>query len=292
MRSGQSVGILREGERSFDVALRLGQPPVPDIEPLKRLRIPLAEGRVVMLGDVAELEVLEVPAQVSREQGRRRITVEANVRGRDLGGFVSELQSRIARLKLPTGYFVEYGGQFENLTRAAERLTVVVPLTLAAIIVMLYLTFGRLRPALLIFINVPVAAVGGVLALTIRGLDMSITAAVGFLALFGIAVLNGVVLIAVIQQHEKAGEERVEAVVRACSQRLRAILTTALVAALGFIPMAMATGVGAEVQRPLATVVIGGLITSTFATLFALPTLYIRFAARRVAGVAEADDQV
>jgi heavy metal efflux system protein len=200
------------------------------------------------------------------------------VRGRDLAGFVRDLQKRIGQLKLPTGYFIEYGGQFENLTRATQRLMLVVPLTLAAILLLLYLTFGRLRSSLLIFVNVPVAAVGGILALTARGLDLSISAAVGFLALFGIAVLNGVVLIAVIQQHERAGIERVEAVVRACSERLRAVLTTALVAALGFVPMAIAQGVGAEVQRPLATVVIGGLITSTLATLLALPTLYIRLA--------------
>lgn len=277
MRSGKPVGVLREGERTFDVALRLGQQPIPDVEPLKTLRIPLTGGRSVMLGDIAQVEVLDVPAQVSREQGRRRVTVEANVRGRDLGGFVGDLQARVRKLKLPTGYFIEYGGEFENLASAAKRLLLVVPLTLAAILVMLYLTFGRLRPALLIFVNVPLAAVGGMFALTARGLEMSISAAVGFLALFGIAVLNGVVLIAVIQQHENAGEERTAAVVRACSQRLRAILTTALVAALGFIPMALAKGVGAEVQRPLATVVIGGLITSTLATLFALPTLYVRF---------------
>ena len=156
----------------------------------------------------------------------------------------------------------------------------VVPLTLTAILFLLYLTFGRLRPALLIFVNVPVAAVGGIIALTLRGLDLSISAAVGFLALFGVATLNGLVLIAAIQQHESGGVGRVDAVVRAAAERFRAILTTALVAALGFVPMALAQGVGAEVQRPLATVVIGGLVTSTLATLFALPTLYVMDADR------------
>jgi heavy metal efflux system protein len=281
MQTGRPVGKLREGQRSFDVTLRLGQLPKPDVEPLRKSRIVLGEGRSVMLGDVADIEVLDVPAQVSREQGRRRVTVETNVRGRDLAGFVQELQSRVKQLKLPIGYFVEYGGQFENLSRATQRLLLVVPLTLAAILLLLYLTFGRLRPSLLIFVNVPVAAVGGILALTVRGLDLSISAAVGFLALFGVAVLNGVVLIAAIQHYENEGVDRPEAVVRACSERFRAILTTALVAALGFVPMAIAHGVGAEVQRPLATVVIGGLITSTLATLLALPTLYVRLAGRR-----------
>ena len=281
MQSGQPVGKLREGQRSFDVTLRLGQLPKPDLEPLKKLRIPLSEGRAVMLGDVADIEVLDVPAQVSREQGRRRVTVETNVRGRDLAGFVQQLQERIKQLQLPAGYFIEYGGQFENLARATKRLLLVVPLTLAAILLLLYLTFGRLRPSLLIFANVPIAAVGGILALTARGLDLSISAAVGFLALFGVAVLNGVVLIAAIQQHEASGIDRPEAVIRAVSERFRAILTTALVAALGFVPMAVAQGIGAEVQRPLATVVIGGLITSTLATLFALPTLYVRLAGAR-----------
>jgi cobalt-zinc-cadmium resistance protein CzcA len=281
MQSGRPIGKLREGQRSFDVMLRLGETPKPDVEPLKKLRIPLTSGRPVMLGDIADVEVLDVPAQVSREQGRRRVTVESNVRGRDLAGFVQELQGRVKQLKLPTGYFIEYGGQFENLSRATQRLLLVVPLTLAIIMVLLYLTFGRLRPALLIFVNVPVAAVGGIVALASRGLDLSISAAVGFLALFGVATLNGVVLIAAILQHESSGVARPDAVVRAASERFRAILTTALVAALGFVPMAIAQGVGAEVQRPLATVVIGGLVTSTLATLFALPTLYVRFAGKR-----------
>jgi len=289
MQSGRHLGMMREGERSFAVMLRLGQPPTPDVESLKNQRLILNEGRPVMLGDVADVEVLDVPAQVSREQGRRRVTVECNVRGRDLASFVQELQNRVKQLKLPTGYFVEYGGQFENLSRATQRLLLVIPVTLAIILLLLYLTFGRLRPALIIYLNVPIAAVGGLLALAARGLDFSITAAVGFLALFGVAVLNGVVLVAAILQHESRGIERVEAVVGAAAERFRAILTTALVAVLGFVPMAVATGVGAEVQRPLATVVIGGLITSTLATLFALPTLYIRYAKPRDDNAAESE---
>jgi len=194
-----------------------------------------------------------------------------------LAGFVTDMQQRISKLELPRGYFIEYGGQFENLKRATERLALVVPLTLGVILVMLYLTFGRLRPALLIYVNIPVAAVGGILALKMRGLDLSISAAIGFLALFGVAVLNGVVLMAAIHFQEAEGKPREEAVLIAAGERFRAILTTALVAALGFVPMAIAKGVGAEVQRPLATVVIGGLITCTLVTLLALPTLYLRF---------------
>ena len=277
LQNGRSVGKLREGQRSFDVALRVMTPPSPDPDPLSKQRIVLADGRSILLGDVAEITVLDLPAQVSREQGRRRVTVETNVRGRDLAGFVTDMQQRISKLELPRGYFIEYGGQFENLKRATERLALVVPLTLGVILVMLYLTFGRLRPALLIYVNIPVAAVGGILALKMRGLDLSISAAIGFLALFGVAVLNGVVLMAAIHFQEAEGKPREEAVLIAAGERFRAILTTALVAALGFVPMAIAKGVGAEVQRPLATVVIGGLITCTLVTLLALPTLYLRF---------------
>ena len=200
------------------------------------------------------------------------------MRGRDLASYVSELKQRLAKVDLPTGYFIEYGGQFENLKRATRAVVARrSPLTLGVILVMLYLTFGRLRPALLIYVNIPVAAVGGILALKLRGLDLSISAAIGFLALFGVAVLNGVVLMAAIHFQEAEGFPRTEAIRRAASDRFRAILTTALVAALGFVPMALAKGVGAEVQRPLATVVIGGLITCTLVTLLALPTLYQRF---------------
>ncbi|MGC4068557.1 MAG: CusA/CzcA family heavy metal efflux RND transporter [Polyangiaceae bacterium] len=280
LQNGRSVGVLREGQRSFDVALRVMTPPSPDPDPLRKQRIVLEGSRTVLLGDVAELEVLDLPAQISREQGRRRVTVEANVRGRDLASFVTELRQRVAKVELPSGYFVEYGGQFENLKRASERLALVVPLTLGTILVMLYLTFGRLRPALLIYVNIPVAAVGGILALKLRGLDLSISAAIGFLALFGVAVLNGVVLMAAIHFHEAEGQDCFEAITRATGERFRAILTTALVAALGFVPMAIAKGVGAEVQRPLATVVIGGLVTCTLVTLLALPTLYLRFGGR------------
>lgn len=280
LRVGRTIGRLIEGERRFDIVMRTATEPAADVEPMRTLRIPLAEGRSVLLGDVATLALSDGPAQVSREQGRRRVTVEANVRGRDLASFVQEVQQRVAAVPLPSGYYVEYGGQYENLERAALRLAFVVPGTLMVILTLLYLAFGAMRPALLIFVNVPTAATGGFFALALRDLDLSVSAAVGFLALSGVATLNGVVLLAAIRNRQLAGEEPLAAARAAASERLRPVLTTALVAALGFLPMAIATGMGAEVQRPLATVVIGGLVTSTLATLFALPALYVRFGGR------------
>ena len=185
--------------------------------------------------------------------------------------------ARVAKVQLPPSYWIEYGGEYENLARATARLSIVVPITLTAILVLLYLAFGSIRPALLIFVNVPAAATGGFVALAGRGIDLSISAAVGFLALFGVATLNGVVLLASVQSRQLAGEATDLAVINAAIDRVRPVLVTALVAALGFVPMAIATGTGAEVQRPLATVVIGGLVTASIVTLLALPALYVRF---------------
>jgi cobalt-zinc-cadmium resistance protein CzcA len=280
VRLGRPVGTLAEGERRFDIVLRMDAPPAADHEPFAQLRIPLDDGRAVALGQVARVSVGDGPAQISREQGQRRVLVETNVRGRDLAGFVQDLRERMAALQLPPGYHLEYGGEYENLARAAGRLSLLVPATLVAILVLLYLAFGALRPAVLIFVNVPAAATGGVFALALRGLDFSVSAAVGFLALFGVATLNGVVLLAAVRNRQASGEDAATAVRAAASERLRPVLTTALVAALGFVPMALATGTGAEVQRPLATVVIGGLVTATLATLLALPALYLRFGGR------------
>lgn len=277
LRSGRLVGKIFEGGRRFDVAMRADSPPAPDAAPIEQMRLPLDDGRWVPLGDVADVTVSDGPAQISREQARRRVTVEANVRGRDLSSFVQDLTNRIARIGLPPGYFIEFGGQYENLARATARLAILVPATLLLVLVLLYLAFGALRPALLIFVNVPAAATGGVFALALRGLDLSISAAVGFLALFGVATLNGVVMLAAVRARQEAGRTRTEAMLEAAEERLRPVLTTAFVAALGFVPMAVATGTGAEVQRPLATVVIGGLVTSTLVTLLALPSLYVRF---------------
>jgi cobalt-zinc-cadmium resistance protein CzcA len=244
---------------------------------MSRLRVPLDDGRVILLGDVVDITEESGPAQVGREQARRRVVIEANVRGRDLASFVSELRARIREIELPSGYYVQYGGAYENLERATKRLALIVPATLAAILVLLYLAFGAIRPALLILLNVPAAVSGGLVALALRGMDLSISAAVGFLALFGVATLNGVVLLSAVRHEQSLGFPPLEATFRAAEDRLRPVLTTALVAALGFLPMALATGTGAEVQRPLATVVIGGLVTATLGTLVALPALYARF---------------
>jgi len=277
MRLGEPVGQLVEGQRRFDIVLRLDREPTPDPDALKEQLIPLPSGRHVALGEIAEVIGDEGPAQVSREQARRRVIVEANVRGRDLASFVGELTERLDAMTLPPGSYYEIGGEYQNLARASRRLLMVVPLTLAVIFVLLFLAFGDARPAALIFVNVPAAATGGILALYLRGLDLSISAAVGFLALFGVATLNGVVLLAAVRNHQRSGMGRLEAVREAASERLRPVLTTATVAALGFLPMALATGTGAEVQRPLATVVIGGLVTATLVTLMILPALYGRF---------------
>ena len=278
MRTGRPVGMLVEGERRFEVVVRSGDVPEMEIAALARYPVVLDGGRTVLLGDVTELQLSEGPAQISREDTRRRILVESNVRGRDLASFVRELQGRLDRMAKPPGYFSTVNGQYENLARASARLAVVVPATLAGIFVLLYLAFGDLRAALMIFLNVPVAASGGLVALALRGLPLSISAAVGMIALFGVATLNGVVLLSSIKQHEKRGKAPIVAVRDAAHERLRPVITTALVASLGFVPMAIATGTGAEVQRPLATVVIGGLVTATLLTLGVLPALYSRLA--------------
>jgi cobalt-zinc-cadmium resistance protein CzcA len=227
---------------------------------------------------VATIKVDEGPAQVSRQNIQRRLVVEANIRGRDLGSFVTDAQRKIrGRITLPPGYYLEWGGQFKHLEEASRRLAVVVPITLLLIIAILSVIFGGIRPALLIFLNVPLALSGGIFALWIRGLPFSISAVIGCVALFGIAVLNGVVLVSRIQRLETDGLSTRNAIAQGSMDRLRPVLMTALVASLGFLPMAIATSMGAEVQRPLATVVIGGLITSTALTLFIIPALYETF---------------
>ena len=223
----------------------------------------------------------EGPAQISRENIHRRIVIEANIRGRDLGGFMREAQKTVQEhLSLPTGYYVEWGGQFEHLDEALGRLAIIVPITLLLILGMLSLIFGSLRPAFLIFLNVPLALSGGILALSLRGLPLSISATIGFIALFGIAVLNGVVLVSRIRRLEEQGLTSEEAIMQGALDRLRPVLMTALVASFGFLPMALATTMGAEVQRPLATVVIGGLVTSTALTLLVIPAMYRYFCPR------------
>ncbi|MBI2395533.1 MAG: efflux RND transporter permease subunit [Deltaproteobacteria bacterium] len=274
LRAGRMVGKLVEGERRFDVAVRVDAPPAPNEEALAALPLAVSGAGVIRVGDVADVSVGEGPAQISRERARRRVLVECNVRGRDLATFVGELNRRLAGIPLPTGYHFSVSGQYENLTHAAARLAIIVPATLVGIFFLLYLSFKDFLPAVIIFLNVPVAASGGVLALAGRGLPMSISAAVGFIALFGVATLNGVVLLTSLRRWEAEGLDPVEAARRAAHDRLRPVLTTAVVASLGFVPMALATGTGAEVQRPLATVVIGGLVTATVLTLALLPSIY------------------
>jgi cobalt-zinc-cadmium resistance protein CzcA len=276
-RVGHVVGTVIQGSRRFDLVVRLTDQAVADTASLGSLLIPTVHGELVPLSRVAKIQVDSGPAQVSREHVQRRIVVECNIRERDLGSFVAEAQKRIAdSISLGPGYEVIWGGQYEHLQEASRRLAVVVPLTLLVILGVLSVIFGAMRPALLIFLNVPLALSGGILALWLRGLPLSISAIIGFIALFGIAVLNGVVLVSHIHQLEKKGLQTEEAILQGANDRVRPVLMTALVASLGFLPMALATSMGAEVQRPLATVVIGGLMTSTFLTLLIIPTVYLR----------------
>jgi cobalt-zinc-cadmium resistance protein CzcA len=279
---GRPVGELVEEGRRFVIQVRFEASARGDVESIRRIPIRAPSGQLVPLGDLAFLDIEDGPAQVSREAGQRKVTVEANVRGRDLGGFVAEAQERVRReAPLPPGYVLDWGGQFENLQAASARLAVAVPLSLFLIFAMLFLTFQSMRPAMVIFLNVPFAATGGIAALLVRGLPLSISAAVGFIALFGVAVLNGVVLVSHVRSLEASGMPTLEAAREGAASRLRPVLMTALVAALGFVPMAISTSAGAEVQRPLATVVIGGLLTSTLLTLLVVPATYALVTARR-----------
>lgn len=272
---GRGVGEVYEGERRFRMQVRIPAALRDDIDQVRLLPVSGPSNMLVPLGQIASIQVVDSPASVSREAIRRRTSVEVNVRGRDLAGFVREAQGKIGReIELPTGYLLQWGGQFENLAAATERLLLAVPLALLLIFVLLYMAFGEVKSALLIYLNVPFAAVGGVLALWMRGMPFSISAAIGFIALFGIAVLNGVVLLTTVLKLRQNGHTAERAATEGAESRLRAVAMTATVAALGFIPMALSSSAGAEVQRPLATVVIGGLVTSTFLTLFVLPTVY------------------
>ena len=281
--AGKDAGLVYEGEQRFNLVVRLADETSRDIETIKSLLVPAPNGARVPLAQLADIQLVEGPAQISREDTRRRIGVELNVRGRDIGSFVAEAQEKIAQqVKLPPGYYVTWGGTFENLERASARLLIVVPLALFLIFVLLFTTFGSVKQALLIYTGIPFAIVGGIFALALRGMPFSISAGVGFIALFGVAVLNGVVMVSYINKLREEGKSVVDAVREGAETRLRPVLMTALVASLGFIPMAIATSAGAEVQRPLATVVIGGLITSTLLTLLILPTLYGWFERERV----------
>jgi cobalt-zinc-cadmium resistance protein CzcA len=292
---GKNAGHVFEGDRRFDLVVRLPEHLRSDVEALKELPIPLpaaeapsaplravwgnsplAQVRYAPLSSVASIEVAPGPNQISRENGKRRVVVTANVRGRDLGSFVSDAQAQMAeKVKLPSGYWIGWGGQFEQLVSATKRLTIVVPIALLLILILLFMSLGSMADTLLVFSGVPLALTGGVAALVLRDIPLSISAGIGFIALSGVAVLNGLVIIAFIQKLREEGLALAEAVREGALTRLRPVLMTALVASLGFVPMAIATGAGAEVQRPLATVVIGGIISSTILTLLVLPALYV-----------------
>ena len=275
---GREAGMIFEGDRRFPVVLRLSEAQRADFDALARLQLPVAGGAFVPLASVAEIRVVDGPNQISRENGKRRVVVQANVRGRDVGGVVADARAAIEReVRLPAGSYLLWGGQFENLASARDRLALVIPACFALILLLLYGALGSARDAAIVFTGVPLALVGGVLALYLRGMDFSISAAVGFIALSGIAVLNGLVMVSSIQDLVRAGVARAEAARAGAMQRLRPVVMTALVASLGFVPMALGHGAGAEVQKPLATVVIGGLISATLLTLFVLPALYARF---------------
>ncbi len=298
---GRDAGTFFQGDRRFNIGVRLPEGIRADVEALRRLPIPLpkeqgaprtngvtptnggdaARTSYIPLGEIATLEIAPGPNQVSRENGKRRIVVSANVRGRDVGTFVPEARAAIdQQVKIPAGYWIAWGGTFEQLQSATTRLQIVVPVALLMVFVLLFAMFGNIKDGLLVFTGIPFALTGGILALWLRGIPLSISAAVGFIALCGVAVLNGLVMLSFIRSLREEGKPLDEAVHTGALTRLRPVLMTALVASLGFIPMAIATGTGAEVQRPLATVVIGGIISSTALTLLVLPVLY-RLAHRR-----------
>jgi cobalt-zinc-cadmium resistance protein CzcA len=306
---GKSAGRVFEGDRRFDIVVRLPEHLRSDIQAIRSLPIPLppienqakatpalwgnsplAQIRYAPLSELAQIELAPGPNLISREDGKRRIVVTANVRGRDLSSFIADAQQQVAdKVKLPAGYWIGWGGQFEQLVSAAQRLMIVVPLALFLILLLLFISLGSMPDALLVFSGVPLALTGGVAALLLRAIPLSISAAIGFIALSGVAVLNGLVIITFIEKLRREGHALVDAVREGALTRLRPVLMTALVASLGFVPMAIATGAGAEVQRPLATVVIGGIISSTILTLLVLPALYVLFRRQRRTNTAVAD---
>ncbi|WP_416193161.1 efflux RND transporter permease subunit [Nitrobacter sp. TKz-YC01] len=307
---GKSVGKLFEGDRRFDIVVRLPEFLRGNLEAIRAIAIPLPPSaeqassgvtrtalkspaitmRYIPLSSVAAVDAAPGPNQISRENGKRRIVVTANVRERDLGSFVAEAQEAVAqKVKLPPGYWIGWGGQFEQLVSATKRLTIVVPVALLLVFLLLFMSLGSIGDALLVFSGVPLALTGGIAALLLRGIPLSISAGVGFIALSGVAVLNGLVIVEFIERLRREGKSTLEAVREGALTRLRPVLMTALVASLGFVPMAIATGAGAEVQRPLATVVIGGIISSTILTLLVLPALYMLFR-KGSALVAKADE--
>jgi cobalt-zinc-cadmium resistance protein CzcA len=273
--AGEEVGKLIEGNRRFDIVVRLSEDLRENLDELKRLPVRVDDGGLLTLGQVADFRMVEQVAAIARESGQRRAAIVINLRGRDVESFVLEAQRKVAeQVKLPEGYSIEFGGQFKNLIEAKRRLGVVIPVALLLILVLIFTALDSIHQSLLVFLAVPLAVTGGVFALWLRGLPFSISAGVGFIAVSGIAVLNGLMIITFFNQLRARGMDLRTTVQDGALLRLRPMLMTAFVASLGFVPMAVATGAGGEVQRPLATVVIGGIMTSTFLTLVLLPVLY------------------
>jgi cobalt-zinc-cadmium resistance protein CzcA len=286
--SGDVISEVVDGPRRYTVALRLPDRYRTDAGAMRSIVVRAPAGEEVALEQVADISVTRGPEKIEREGGQRRVVVMSNVRGRDLGSFVDDVRARIERnVTLPPGYFIEYGGQFENQQRATRRLMLIVPIVIAVIFVLLYITFNSVSEAFLVVGNIPFALVGGIAVLWLRGMNLNLSASIGFIALFGVAMLNGIVLVSAIAQLRAAGSSTRDAVLAGSSRRLRPVLMTAVVASVGFIPMAIATSTGAEVQRPLASVVIGGLVSSTALTLILLPVMYDwLFGARQPEGTA------
>ena len=275
---GKEASRVYEGQKSFGLVVRFPESQRDDVEPIKNILVEAPGGAHIPLGQLANVYLKEGPAQISREHAQRRIVVECNVTGRDIGGFAAEAQRKIdAAVRLPPGYFITWGGQFENQQRAMRRFALVIPLTIATIFLLLFISFGSLKHALLVITGIPLSIIGGIVALLIGHFNLSVSASVGFIALFGVAVLNGVVMLSYINELRRRGQIVEHAVVQGAALRLRPVLITALVAALGLVPMLFASGPGSEIQKPLAAVVIGGLVSSTFLTLFVLPTMYNLF---------------
>ena len=276
--AGKVVGTAIEGEKRHEIIVRMPEQLRADDEKIRQLPLRVGEHGLIKLGQVVDFETVKVVEPILRDDGHRRAALMVNLGGRDVEGFVRDAEQRIKQqVEMPDGYLIEFGGQYKNLQEARARLAIVVPAALALIFILIFLAFGSLRQALLVYTGIPLAMTGGVLALWLRGMPFSITAAVGFIALSGVAVLNGLVMITYFNQLRKEGRTIRESVIEGSLTRLRPVLMTALVASLGFVPMAIATGTGAEVQRPLATVVIGGILSSTFLTLILLPVLYSWF---------------
>ena len=277
--AGQTTGQVYEGERRFDLMLRLNSLHCRGPDDLNELLVSLPDGGQIPLAEVATVALKPAPAQISRAEARRRVNIGVNVRGRDVQSLVQEIQVKLkTSLRLPPGYSIVYGGQFENLNHAKYRLAIAVPVSLVLIFMLLFLALRSVKEALLIFTGIPLAAIGGVLALALRGMPFSISAGVGFIALFGVAVLNDIVLVASLNELATAGVTKIrERALRATEERFQPVLLTASVASLDFLPMALSSSAGAEVQKPLATVVISGLVTSALLTLVVLPMLYTCF---------------